>query len=354
MPPKVSVIVPVYNTESYLADCLDSLANQTLRDIEIVCVDDGSADSSPSILARHAELDARIRLLSQPNQGPASARNAALDVARGEYLCFIDSDDRLAPDALRQLFERASSDGLDVLFFGAAPFSEDDSLEVDLERFTTYYRRTGDYPGVWTGPELLVAMSGQHDYKPAVCFQMVRRGFREKAGLRFFDGILHEDNLFTFLGIMQAERAGYLPETFYERRVRPSSIMTTPKSAANIRGYLVGHVEMARFLGERRYDDPATTAATGVCIGMYRQALKIYCDLSVEERKGLTPSVVGPRERVAWDLLVRNGADVLKLRGAQKKLDTCSAKLDKITASRSYRFSRFAGNLLRGGRKPRG
>ena len=94
--PKVSIIVPVYNVESYLAQCLDSLIEQTLTDIEILCLDDGSTDGSPELLDAYAAKDARIRALYRENCGVAETRNVGVGLARGEYILFVDSDDYIA------------------------------------------------------------------------------------------------------------------------------------------------------------------------------------------------------------------------------------------------------------------
>ena len=91
--PKVSVIVPVHNTERYLRQCLDSLVRQTLREIEIICIDDGSSDGSLAILMDYAALDSRVRVIEQEGAGAGAARNVGLDVALGEYVIFLDSDD---------------------------------------------------------------------------------------------------------------------------------------------------------------------------------------------------------------------------------------------------------------------
>ena len=96
--PKVSIIVPVYNVESYLAQCLDSLIEQTLTDIEILCLDDGSTDGSPELLDAYAAKDARIRALHRENCGVAETRNVGVGLARGEYILFVDSDDYIAKD----------------------------------------------------------------------------------------------------------------------------------------------------------------------------------------------------------------------------------------------------------------
>ena len=99
---KISVIVPVYNVEKYLKKCLNSLINQTLNDIEIICVDDGSTDSSIEILKEFELKDDRIIVISQKNEGAATSRNKGINLAKGEYISFVDSDDWLELDAFEK------------------------------------------------------------------------------------------------------------------------------------------------------------------------------------------------------------------------------------------------------------
>lgn len=106
---KISVIIPIYNTEKYLQECLDSVINQSFADIEIICINDGSTDSSLSILESYAQKDERIKVLSQSNKGQAVARNIGLDLAKGEYIFFLDSDDYLHKDALKAFYQVAVS-----------------------------------------------------------------------------------------------------------------------------------------------------------------------------------------------------------------------------------------------------
>lgn len=115
--PKVSVIIPVYNTEKYLRQCLDSVVNQTLKDIEIICVDDGSTDGSLDILKEYASKDERFIILEQKNQGAGPARNKGLEIAKGEYLSFLDSDDIFLPNMLEKAYNTAISNHADVVCF---------------------------------------------------------------------------------------------------------------------------------------------------------------------------------------------------------------------------------------------
>lgn len=116
--PKVSIIVPVYNVEKYLKKCLNSLINQTLIDIEIICVNDGSTDNSEKILQQFAKQDSRVKILSQQNKGQSVARNVAIENATGDYLGFVDSDDWVDLDYFEKLYNRAKEFECDIACAG--------------------------------------------------------------------------------------------------------------------------------------------------------------------------------------------------------------------------------------------
>ena len=111
---KISVVVPVYNVEAYLERCLDSLINQTLSDIEIICVNDGSTDSSPEKLEEFAKKDSRIKIINQENGGLSAARNTGIEAATGEYIGFVDSDDYVDLDFYEKLYNAATSHNADI------------------------------------------------------------------------------------------------------------------------------------------------------------------------------------------------------------------------------------------------
>ena len=107
---KVSVILPVYNASDYLHQCMDSIVGQTLKDIEIICVDDGSTDNSLDILKEYEQKDKRVKVIQQKNAGAGAARNNGLSIATGEYLSFLDSDDFFEPDMLEKAYEKAKEE----------------------------------------------------------------------------------------------------------------------------------------------------------------------------------------------------------------------------------------------------
>lgn len=127
---KVSVILPVYNVERYLKKCMDDILGQTLREIEVICIDDGSTDGSLGILREYEQKDERVRVLEQENTGAAFARNRGMELAKGEYLSFLDSDDFYEPEMLERAYLRAKETQADVTIFRGNRY--DDTLDTYL------------------------------------------------------------------------------------------------------------------------------------------------------------------------------------------------------------------------------
>ena len=181
MDKKISVIIPVYNVEKYLRECLDSVISQTLAEIEIVCVNDGSKDGSRDILSEYEKKDDRIVVVDKENGGLSSARNCGLDVAKGKYVYFLDSDDLLnSQEALSELYQKAEENKLDQLFFDAEAFFENEEVKQQNSSYITYYERKGDYPDVKCGKDLFCEFQANRDFKPNVGMQLYRRRFYMK------------------------------------------------------------------------------------------------------------------------------------------------------------------------------
>ncbi len=216
---KFSIIIPVYNVEAYLHQCLDSVLCQDFSDWEAVCVNDGSTDGSAAILEDYVAKDARFRLVTQPNGGLSAARNAGLDAAQGEYILFLDSDDWLVENALKVLSTNLS--GEDMLCFSGRRFFEkthgfnpSDLLKNgDYQSGMDYYNENALLP---------------RDFAfVCVVLRAYRRTFLMDNGLRFKEGILHEDNLFTPLACYYAHEVRVLNVCLYNYRVRANSITNT-------------------------------------------------------------------------------------------------------------------------------
>lgn len=247
--PKLSVIIPVYNAAPYLRACLDAVLGQTLREIEVLCVDDGSIDESAAILADCAARDARVTVFNQTNAGQGAARNRALEAAKGEYVYFMDADDALASkDEFSYLVGEADRDRLDMLFFDAETRIDPgvDCSQVNAED----YIRTRDYSQVRTGSELLAAFCRHHDYTVSPCLVLSRRAFLESEHVRFAEGVIHEDNVFMLQAILAAKRVSHRRRQAYIRYVHAGTTMTKPVSKRNLLGYIAcfraGEAALAR------------------------------------------------------------------------------------------------------------
>lgn len=335
--PKVSVIIPVYNAELYLRECLDSVVGQTLKEIEIICVNDGSWDGSLQIIEEYVEKDNRITVISQRNAGPSTARNAALNIAMGQYVYMIDSDDLIEPNTLESLFERAERDSLDILFFDAKALYMNDCLKKTHANYDTYYRRKTAFQ-LETGAQLFSDLVGEKAHRASPVLQFVRREHLERHNIRFLDGIIHEDNLFTFLNIMQAERVALINEPYYIRRVRENSIMTRPTRFANTYGYLMCFAHMIAFAMEHTYDEEVTSAVRSLIGEMKRGVQRTYGQLSAEEKA--RTAELSTFERMWFDLAMENAGKTKNEKpiSAQK---TVSNEAALIRASWSYRIGRF-------------
>lgn len=233
---KVSVIIPVYNSERYLHVCLDSVLGQTLKDIEVVCIDDGSTDGSAALLAEYASRDTRIRVLTQVNAGQGAARNRGLELAQGEYVYFLDADDELAEtDALGFLVEKMTVNRLDLLFFDAET-RYDIGCKTSAINAASYARRR-EYYDVTDGPGLFVAMSRHGEFSVSPCLFIASREFLFKREIRFPVGVRYEDNPFTLSAILAAERVAHRRRRLYIRNVHVGSTMTQPLTVRDIEGY---------------------------------------------------------------------------------------------------------------------
>lgn len=242
--PEVVVIVPVFNSLPYLEDLCESLSRQEYQGRKwVVFVDDGSSDGSVELLEEIQIEGFAKTVLAQRHRGLSFARNRGLAwIAEAKpdfsgYVMFLDSDDFLSRNALQAVCWEMKQNNLDQLFFGANVFFENEQLAKDFSSYSTYYERGGTYNGVFAGPEYMEECVRQGDFIPNACMQLLSYPFLEKHGIRFFEGIIHEDNLFTYTCLLCAERVAFLNKPLYQRRIRPNSIMTSHPLPENVVGY---------------------------------------------------------------------------------------------------------------------
>jgi glycosyltransferase involved in cell wall biosynthesis len=231
--PKVSVIIPVFNVEKYLPQCLSSVLSQTLVDIEIICVNDGSTDSSLRILEAFSAKDSRFKIFSIPNSGLPAARNVGLKHIRGEYISFVDSDDWIEADMLESLHKRAIETDVDMVLFTARQFDEALQQFVPTGRYFDLGCLNASFDDTVFNHEktgkLTLGMN------VTAWSKLYKTKFIQRNQISFIEDIIFEDNPFFFSAYLRASRVTLVRKPFYIYRINRS-------------GSLVA-------LGDRRYFD---------------------------------------------------------------------------------------------------
>ena len=268
--PEISIIVPVYRAEKYLNACVDSILNQTYSDFELVLIEDGSPDQSGAICDEYAQKDDRVRVIHQPNQGQAAARNHALPMTQGNWLCYVDSDDAIHPQMLEHLHRAAeeSGAGISMCQFLEAPEPPEDYeqpaefsytlLTMDEKTLTELHDRD-QYPG-WVA-----------------CAKLIRRELVE--GYPFHTGRVYEDNEAVTRWLLPAKTLAMLPTQLYFYRTNPES---TTKSQFSLKrlDYLWALESMISYFQSvgfhtlaQRFVERYVEAAASACYGV-RNELK--------------------------------------------------------------------------------
>lgn len=241
---KVSVILPIYNVAPYLDETFQSLLDQSLKDIEIIAVNDGSTDNSEEIIRKYQQLDSRIIHISQENRGLSGARNAALPYATGQYIYFMDSDDIINnSDALRICYEYAEKNQADFIFFDGKRFQDGSYKKLSNLSRTHLTEENTKYGGDY----LLELMIKNSRHNSAVWLLFINHEYMNRIGLSFYPGIIHEDELFTTILTLNSQSIYCLKQSFVDHRVRSSSIMGQRYSKRNLNCYLTVADELLRF-----------------------------------------------------------------------------------------------------------
>lgn len=226
--PKVSVIIPIYNVEKYVKQCLDSIINQTLTDIEIICINDGSSDNSINILNEYAQKDERIKIISQVNQGQGVARNNGIKVATGEYIGFVDPDDFIDLSMYEKMYKVAKSNDVDLIECTYRQYYEKSKEivvrqnPIELPKDETFdWRISPDY--VFRGTIL------------SVWNKLFKASFVRENNIAFSQTKLAEDHIFTIKSRILAKKISFLDNPLYTYRVSEnSSVNSINQESINI------------------------------------------------------------------------------------------------------------------------
>lgn len=212
---EISVVVPVYNVEEFLEECLDSIVNQTFRDIEIICINDGSTDGSLDILNRYQSLDDRFTVVSQENSGHAVATNRGMELSKGKYLFLMDSDDKLELTAFEELYNYAEEKDVDFVIFQAMNYvmDEDRYYESDLYSLKKLINRVGDKVFNYKDVNDLI-----FDIPVTPWSKLYKTDFIKSSGAKFPEGLVFDDNVFFFDILFNAEKMAVYEKFLFIRR----------------------------------------------------------------------------------------------------------------------------------------
>lgn len=246
----ISVIVPVYNVERYLSECIESIIAQTYRDIEIILVDDGSTDSSGNLCDKLVKADSRIKVIHKNNGGLSSARNAGLILAKGEYITFIDSDDFIDSNMFDFMMNK---------------FNIDSSLDIVSCCYETFVDGTKNYKpflskinsGRFSNVEYLNLIL-KHQVDNGVCNKIYRRRCLEK--IHFIEGRINEDVLFNVSVLLEINYIYYIKKPFYKYRTRKGSI--TRQVNPSQFDYIINALDICEQI-RNKYDSLFNTALEG-------------------------------------------------------------------------------------------
>jgi len=209
---KISIIVPIYNVEKYLAECIESIQKQSYSNLEIILVDDGSPDRSGEIADRYADKDNRIKVIHKPNGGLSDARNAGMEVATGDYIGFVDSDDFLPEDAYEVMLQKAMEQDADYIIGNYINCYEDGTLWekpiFNIDKYKEFQLNIKDYQ------DSFFIMNS------SACNKLFSKAFLDKLGVKFTVGLPAEDAIFTTYCFIKSTKVFYIPNLVYIYRQR--------------------------------------------------------------------------------------------------------------------------------------
>lgn len=257
----LTIVIPVFNVERYLEDCLRNILADPNGDFEIIAVDDGSADSSAEILHRKSSEDSRIRVFGVKHKGLGAARNFGVSQARGDYVLFLDADDWLTSGAIETLRSETKKSQSDVLTFDTrVSFEKEPPILKKISR-TLYYRRRLGTRHMSSGPHLLEVFAKRGEWRPSACLFVTKRNLLSKHDITFREHTIVEDHAFTFQVISSARTARHLRIRLHRRRIRSGSITQASSQSALLSGYVRALEDVFLAASARGSLDQFSTAA---------------------------------------------------------------------------------------------
>lgn len=248
--PKISIIVPIYNVEQYLSQCLDSILTQTFQDIEVICINDGSTDNSGKILEQYALKDRRIKVINKENQGASTARNTGLDMAGSDWICFVDSDDITHPQMLEIAYKQAVLNNVDFVQYRYQEFKTGDVDCRAINEKSIKYK-------IFENSSLVSCRKQKFQNTPGPVSKLFKNKIIGKT--RFIPHLQFEDYPFIYEVLSKKPKGVYLNAELYFYRIHDASLSHTKANPQQIKDYHTGinHIfrvyEKPEFTKEKKF-----------------------------------------------------------------------------------------------------
>ena len=234
--PKVSVVIPIYNAENFLKESIPCILNQSLKEIELICINDGSTDNSLEILKEFSLNDSRIRIIDQKNAGCGAARNRGIDEIYGDYCYFFDPDDYLLPDALEKLYKNACSNDSDLVLFKLAFWVQGQPIDYSQPHFDldNHFKNVDFNSFTFNYSDIKRYVMNAKAFAP--WFKLYRTEFIKGYDDFYFPvGLPFDDVPFHVMSLLRAKKMSFVPEFFYHYRIdNPDSVNSNPKNCMGI------------------------------------------------------------------------------------------------------------------------
>ena len=287
-PVMISVILPCYNVEKYVDETLQSILSQNYINYEIICLNDGSTDSTKDIIQKYERAYSRITVVDSSHHGLSYQRNKGISLAKGRFIHYMDADDLLHPDFYKKMLKTMIENKLDLLYCEGDAFFETEALERDFSYFKQLYHRKDKYNGVYSGEDIYVEFRKNKDWIVQPCMQMIRKSFLESSQVRFQNISMLEDNIYVLKTMLLAKRVGCLNEQLYYRRVRENSLMTSQVSRERVSS-LLAVIDEANLLADSYREKSVICQMLREQIEYYhREYSRLYSLLSKKEQEEYT------------------------------------------------------------------
>ncbi len=286
--PKVSIVVPVYNVEKYLQCCMDSLLNQTLTDIEIILVDDRSPDNCPALCDSYAKQDDRVKVIHKNNAGLGYARNSGMEIATGEYIAFVDSDDYVERDTYQKVYSLAMEKKADVVYFTYRRFDDGGTTWKDASHTNhKQYNAERDIRGLMLD---MIAnpptCKNDRDIQVSSCCALYRNSLIKQHDIQFHSEreLISEDLLFNLDYLLHAGAVSIIPEALYNYRDNQSSL-TRKVRADRVEKNRLFYQYLKEWLRANKFGLDGYLRATRLFIGYSRFGIRQYIQSSIPGRE---------------------------------------------------------------------